>query len=107
MNTQHLSAFGRSTVVLDSHPNNYVAPASTRFLQVGDEACPANPYANPVMYSDHEIHYSQCAPTSSTLGSAWAADELLLGGSLHNANGLNRRGIVKHQGDAKIQNYLP
>lgn len=107
---QQLSAFERSTRLLAFHPLSSKVMATSKQMDNNYEACPDVAYANPITYGDFENHNSQCPPTSSTLGSAFQADELLQGGSPHNTLGLVKYGLlrsdVSHKSSVREANYL-
>ncbi len=107
---QQLSAFERSTRLLAFHPTSSNVMATSKLMDAGYEACPDVAYAHPITYGDFENHASQCPSTSSTLGSAFDADELLQGGGAHNNLGLVRYGLLRNDVTQKSSinsaNYL-
>lgn len=93
---QQLSAFARSTRSIPFDPRQSNVLASAQFMYSQYDACPAQPYSNPITYSEPENHLSQCPPTSSTLSSVHDADSLLKGGSVYNQLGLAQYGLLRH-----------
>ncbi len=92
---QQLSAFEKSSRSIPFDPRQSNVIASAQFMYPQYEACPAQPYMNPITYPDAESNFSQCGPTSSTLSSAHEADALLKGGSVYNQLGLAQYGILR------------
>lgn len=91
-NTQQFSAFSRSRLVM--HPNHADALASEQHLYAYAEACPAQPYMNPMGYQDIHVVDPTCGEGLGSVGSVYFAQETLEGGP-QNPSGLVKYGLLR------------
>lgn len=102
--SQQRTAFQRSRVIVD--PNQGAALASFQFMYGDHEACPSEPYMNPVGYGDYAVNAPICVPNPGALSDVYQADETLRGGAT-NPNGLVQYGLLRNGYDISMAaNYL-